>query len=177
MNPSTLTQLKILVERAVRPVRASTHRTRKMREELLGHVTAVFEEEAANLGDEGRALERTQERFGNPAELTGQLQESVPASDRWVRFSEFVFVGAGLSPLGLVLRYALLTLWPGAILVTAYLVQDRMAEWPIGIASAVLGFAFVFLGIGCATLCMEPEGGRVAGLLSSAPLRGFSFRA
>ena len=47
MNESTLTQLKIIVERAVRPVRASTSRKRKMREELLAHVSGVFEEEAA----------------------------------------------------------------------------------------------------------------------------------
>ena len=47
MNESTLTQLKIIVERAVRPVRASTSRKRKMREELLAHVSGVFEEEFA----------------------------------------------------------------------------------------------------------------------------------
>ena len=78
MNESTLTQLKIIVERAVRPVRASTARKRKMREELLAHVVGVFEEEAARLGDEQAALARTRERFGQAAELTGQLQASVP---------------------------------------------------------------------------------------------------
>jgi ATP-dependent Clp protease ATP-binding subunit ClpC len=77
-----LTQLKIIVERAVRPVRASIARKRKMREELLAHVVSVFEEEAARLGDEGAALERTSLRFGNTAEVTSQLQESVPAGDR-----------------------------------------------------------------------------------------------
>ena len=51
MNELTLTQLKIIVERAVRPVRASTARKRKMREELLAHVVGVFEEEGARLGD------------------------------------------------------------------------------------------------------------------------------
>ena len=43
MNESTLTQLKIVVERAVRPVRASFARKRKVREELLAHVSGVFE--------------------------------------------------------------------------------------------------------------------------------------
>jgi ATP-dependent Clp protease ATP-binding subunit ClpC len=80
MNESTLTQLKTLVERAIRPVRASMSRKRKMQEELLAHVTTVFEEEA-RLGDEQAALERTAQRFGNPSELTGQLQQSVPTSD------------------------------------------------------------------------------------------------
>ena len=67
MNDSTLTQLKILVERAVRPVRASSSRKRKMREELLAHVTSVFEEEVARLANEQTALEGTAQRFGNPA--------------------------------------------------------------------------------------------------------------
>jgi hypothetical protein len=87
MNESTLTQLKIIVERAVRPVRASTFRKRKMREELLAHVCGVFGEEFAQLGDD-RALERTTQRFGNPAEVTSQLQESIPFSDGIRRFWE-----------------------------------------------------------------------------------------
>lgn len=81
MNKSTLTHLKIMVERVVRPVPASTARKGRMREELLGHVTAVFEEELATLGDDEAALERTEQRFGNPDELTGQLLKSVPAKD------------------------------------------------------------------------------------------------
>src|SRR6266705_2070979 len=81
MNAYALTQLKIIVERAVRPVRASTFCKRKMREELLAHVRGVFEDEFAAVGEDHAALERTALRFGNPAEVTGQLQESVPASD------------------------------------------------------------------------------------------------
>jgi hypothetical protein len=88
MNDSTLTQLKIIVERAVRPVRASTSRKRKTREELLAHVSGAFEGESAQLGDDRAALERTALRFGNPAEVTAQLQESVPASDGITRFWE-----------------------------------------------------------------------------------------
>jgi hypothetical protein len=85
MNESTLIQLKIIVERAVRPVRASASRKRKMREELLAHVSGVFEEELAQVGDDRAALERTALRFGNPAEVTGQLQESVPLGDSIMR--------------------------------------------------------------------------------------------
>jgi hypothetical protein len=88
MNESTLTRLKIIVERAVRPVRASTPRKRQMREELLAHVCGVFEEESAKLGDDRAALEQTALRFGNPAEVTSQLQESVPARDAIRRFWE-----------------------------------------------------------------------------------------
>lgn len=88
MSASTLTQWKTFVERAVRPVRASTARKRTIREELLAHVSGVFEEESAKLGDDRAALKRTALRFGNPAEVTTQLQESVPASDGIMRFWE-----------------------------------------------------------------------------------------
>jgi ATP-dependent Clp protease ATP-binding subunit ClpC len=81
MNDALNTQLKILVERAVRPVRAGLARKKKMREELLAHVSNVFEEEF-KLGDETAALTRTRERFGPPAELTRQLQGTVPVMDR-----------------------------------------------------------------------------------------------
>jgi hypothetical protein len=58
-----------------------------MREELLAHVVGVFEEEA-KLGDEQAALARTQERFGQAAELTDHLQASVPPNDRVDQFAE-----------------------------------------------------------------------------------------
>jgi hypothetical protein len=145
MNPSTLAQLKILVERAVRPVQASTSRKQKMREELLAHVAAVFEEEAARLGDERLVLERTEQRFGNPTELAGQLQQSVPASDRWAQILEHVFVGTGVSTLRFAFRYALFALLPGTFLLTAFCFQGRMAEWPFVVAWPVLAFVSVFL--------------------------------
>jgi hypothetical protein len=88
MNESNLIQLKVIVERAVRPVCASTSLKRKMREELLAHVSGAFEEEAAKLGDDRVALERTALRFGNAAEVTSQLQDSVPASDRFSKLWE-----------------------------------------------------------------------------------------
>ena len=88
MNESTLTQLKVIVERAVRPVQASISCKRKMREELLAHVSGAFEDELAHLQDEHAALERTRVRFGNPTEVMSELQDSVPVSDRLWRFWE-----------------------------------------------------------------------------------------
>lgn len=136
MSESTLRQLKILVERAVRPVRASACCKSKMREELLAHVTAVFEEEVARLGDEPAAFDRTAQRFGNPAELTGQLQDSVPALDsinRCVeRVADWVSVRPGESTLRRAVRYtivmevvALLLLVPMILLLWV-----RLGEWP-----------------------------------------------
>src|SRR5262245_38792709 len=88
MNETTLTGLKMLVERAVRPVRASVVRKRKMREELLAHVSAVFAQERDRLGDGAAALARARERFGDPAELTRDLQGSVP----WLDFLAWLLV-------------------------------------------------------------------------------------
>jgi ATP-dependent Clp protease ATP-binding subunit ClpC len=87
MNESTLTQLKIIVERAVRPVRASVTSKQKMRAELLAHVVGVFEEENKG-GDDQAALARTQERFGHAAELADRLQASVPEVDRLNQVAE-----------------------------------------------------------------------------------------
>ena len=108
MNDSTRTQLKIIVERAVRPMRASVSHKVKVREELLAHVTAVFVEEAARLGDEQAALERTAQRFGNPAELTGQLQQSVPTFDSIERFADWVSFRPCESTLRRAVRYTII---------------------------------------------------------------------
>jgi hypothetical protein len=99
MNDSTLAQLQALVERAVQPVRASRSRKQNMREELLAHLVAVFEEESATLGDERLALERTEQRFGASDELADQLQESITAAGRvaWVADRAWRrFTGGGL---------------------------------------------------------------------------------
>lgn len=145
MNESTLTQLKILVERAVRPVRASMSRKRKMREELLAHVSAVFEEEAARLDNEQAALERTAQRFGNPAELTGQLQVSVPTSDFLQRFFEGMALRPDESMLRRAGRFAAVTFFVFAVflLPPSLSLQRWVIEWPLIMACAitVLNFA------------------------------------
>ncbi len=108
MNDATLTQLKILVERAVRPVRAMASRKRKMREELLAHASAVFEEEAKT-GDEASALAKTRERIGDVALLTRQLEESVPSRERPHYYLErFAGYGRRESVIRRALRFAAL---------------------------------------------------------------------
>ena len=62
-----------------------------MREELLAHVVAAFEQEATRLRDERDALERTAERFGNPGELTGRLREAIPARAQSLVFGNVAF--------------------------------------------------------------------------------------
>ena len=146
MNESTLTQLKTLVERAVRPVRASISHKLKMREELLAHVSAVFEEEAARLDNEQAALERTAQRFGNPAELMGQLQMSVPTSDFLQRFLEGLCLRHDESMLRRAVRFAVVTFFVCAVfLLPVFFVLRRMSEWPFILGVSITVFFFVFL--------------------------------
>jgi hypothetical protein len=88
MNDAVLQELKRVVERAVRPVVATMARKRRMREELLAHLTAIFEEESEKLGNEQAALDQAKRRFGNPRQLAGQLQETVSRWDRFVRLGD-----------------------------------------------------------------------------------------
>jgi ATP-dependent Clp protease ATP-binding subunit ClpC len=78
--------LKIHVERAVRPVRASNLRKDRMREELLAHLTQIYQEEVARLANEPEAIAQARRRFGEPAEVTRELQASVP---RWEQILYF----------------------------------------------------------------------------------------
>jgi len=82
MNEATQIELKKIVERAVRPVRAGIERKRRMRDDLLSHVVAVYEEELGRSNNEAASLAATIKRFGDPAPLTAELQASVSFVDR-----------------------------------------------------------------------------------------------
>ncbi|HZZ28421.1 MAG TPA: Clp protease N-terminal domain-containing protein [Pirellulales bacterium] len=76
-----LAQMKA-VERAVRPVRTTIAHKRKMREELLAHLTAIYDEEFARSKNSTIAIQEAQRRFGNPAELAEELDAAVPRNER-----------------------------------------------------------------------------------------------
>jgi len=71
-------QLMIQVERIVRPVRAMECRKLQMRRELLAHLQLAVAEEVARGQDEAAAIDAAVRRLGEPAELTKQLQRTVP---------------------------------------------------------------------------------------------------
>jgi hypothetical protein len=75
-------ELMIHVERAVRPVRASGGRKDRMRRELLDHLTEIYQAELKRLGNEASAREQAIQRFGEPAALTRELQDSVGWEER-----------------------------------------------------------------------------------------------
>jgi len=176
MNDSTRTQLKIIVERAVRPVRVSMCHKLKMREELLAHVSAVFEEEAARLDNEQAAFERTAQRFGNPAELTGQLQVSVPTSDFLQRFLEGMALRTEESRLRRAVRFAVVTFLVFAVILLppSFSLQRWVIEWPLIMAFAITVLYFVLASDGMRSRdCSppSPSGSGVTGISRSATKR------
>jgi hypothetical protein len=144
MNEATQAQLMIIVESVIRPVRASMTCKLTMREELLAHISAVFEEEAARLDDEQAALTRTAQRFGNPAELTGQLQMSVPRSDLLQRILEGMALRTDESMLRRAVRFAVVVLFVCAVYLPAFFVQSRPTGWPVILACITTAFYFAF---------------------------------
>lgn len=152
MNESSLTQLKIIVERAVRTVRASTLNKRKMREELLAHVSGVFEEEFAHLVDERAALERTALRFGNPGELKEHLQQAIPKMDATERFFDWASFQPGETVLRRAVRYV--------VLIESYALLFLLAIWILsgqthGLPTGIVRYiGSVLLGVGYLVLSL-----------------------
>jgi Clp amino terminal domain, pathogenicity island component len=119
-----IAQMKI-VERAVRPLQASTPRKRKMREELLAHLVAIYDEEVARLRNPAAALIAAAERFGSPDELAEQLQAALPFRERMDHFVERWFA------------------WRAPESVARYALRQSMLS--LGILAAI--FSLLFVGI------------------------------
>jgi Clp amino terminal domain, pathogenicity island component len=85
-----LEQMKT-VERTVRPVRATTAWKRKTREELLAHLTAIYDAENSRINDSSKAMQAAVNRFGDPAELACELESALPATQRRGYFIERLF--------------------------------------------------------------------------------------
>jgi ATP-dependent Clp protease ATP-binding subunit ClpC len=105
-------ELMKIVERVVRPVRASTPWKRRMRDELFAHLTGIYEQEVARLKSPALALEQAARRFGEPAELTGELECALPAYERFSRLIErWMLYRAPESAARYSLRLATNTFW------------------------------------------------------------------
>jgi hypothetical protein len=100
--------LRVQVERVVRPIRASYLRKDRMREELLAHLTRLFDEELTRTGDAQWAMSEAIHRFGDATQLARELQASVPRLERWaflsVPYSAPIRRRKGESPVRYVLR-------------------------------------------------------------------------
>lgn len=159
MNEHIEREFKVVVERTVRPVRASRARKHRMRQDLLQHLQSVFDEELRQGLDESQALDRTLHRFGATDELATDLQRAVPWNDRLAFRLESL--SANRPGESLARRAARLALLMFAAMATAYFIvlppilvlQGRQREmrqtWFLGVVIcltlAVLTFVFSLL--------------------------------
>ena len=149
MNDSTNRDLKTLVERVVRPLRASDASIRRIREELLAHLLAIFESEVAEVPDELVALERTKARFGDPQFIAQDLQRSIPLASRVRSYFDFLwFVDSHQSTWLIARRSALFTFvgYLGLVL-PAFLILSvsRPEKLPASLAAVVALVAACFV--------------------------------
>jgi len=84
MNEDRLREFDAQVLRCTKSIIASPGRKRIMREELLAHLLAAYEDEQRRVGDESAAAESARRRFGESDPLRRQLQASVPLLERIV---------------------------------------------------------------------------------------------
>lgn len=173
--------LRIHVERAVRPVRASGLRKDRMREELLAHLAGVFEEELVRLGDEQAAAQEAIRRFGAAQDVSRQLQAAVPRVEQWlhtrvpgVSLLDRVFgPRAGESLRQLAWRMVVVQTLVVAVLVACTVAVGAMVRGAqllprlIGFACGVVGL--VFGGQAVLFALLAPELGRAMDALPDTP--------
>jgi hypothetical protein len=175
MNDQVLNELKRVVERAVRPVRAGDLRKLRMREELLDHLTAIYEEELQRLGEPMAAIAQARERFGDPGLLTDELRGAVSGLE-YIRYVlDRYRYRPGEPLLGFALRHLLLS---SVAMVVMFLIvlpltwmRGRFGE--IGILLHVGCVTVLFsAGFSCAfTFLAEQMGQILYGLGSQARVR------
>jgi hypothetical protein len=194
-------EFMVHVERAVRPVRAEPARKLKMRRELLAHLTSIYEEEVTRRSNPTAARAEALRRFGDPAALTRELQDSVPALERILHTPIPALSGMtaiqrllGRRPGESDSHYAVRSaVWQGVLLTSLAvpLVVVRMAGsgWALTpselavmagclAALAIVNSAFVYLVAGMVrAVCGEPRPAalvRVAGYWAGAVAAGLA---
>ncbi|QDU38969.1 hypothetical protein Mal4_33010 [Maioricimonas rarisocia] len=82
MNSMIQRSLMAHIERAVRPLPIGHLKRRRIREELLTHLEAIYAEEMQGGDSAAEAVERALRRFGSPESLSRELLASVTFADR-----------------------------------------------------------------------------------------------
>lgn len=78
-----MNELKVFVERCVRPIQAEGSKKLGMRRELYSHIEAVYEKERKRTESTEAAVRAAIKRMGDPVELTEELRGSLSLLDRW----------------------------------------------------------------------------------------------
>jgi hypothetical protein len=145
-----MNELMVHVERAVRAVHASPARKRRIRQELLAHLTDLVEEEKARGGDEQEALARALRRFGDPAGLSRDLQASVPRGE--LLFfrgpgESGLWYGARIAALGAAIAFVGLNLLGNLLPLIRVAAGERWSDVRVGLAVTVVFAGYVFLSV------------------------------
>ncbi len=121
-------------------------RKRRMRDELLAHLSAIYDEELARHNDPLAAVAAAGERFGSPAELTAELQATVPYLERleaapnpWFGWRAPETVVRWMTRLAVQMGLVMLAMW-----VIAGIFVLREFGWTI---NALLALRPIFAGI------------------------------
>jgi hypothetical protein len=135
IDPGLERQFEVAVERAVRPLVATFGRKRILREELLAHLRCVYFDVLADSSNAAEACELSLARFGNPRELTRELQRSVPQADWLLSKFQWTPRPADLTPCGM-LRWLILftivfnTVLAAFLCITMLLATGRLQTSP-----------------------------------------------
>lgn len=147
MSRDPLDNLEPLVRRAVASVFASPARRRAMREELLSHLLASYEEELARPGARpAAALESAVRRLGDPDDLRRQFQSSVPLAERLVFrcLSKEFFMSRWIWFLAVFAFF----FGPSIILPALARHKQQGVPWPVIAPALAIGLAITLAGLG-----------------------------
>ena len=185
MSEAVPRELKVLVERVVRPLPISHDRQKRLRSEFLAHLQAIYAEELSHGLDETEALARTAERFGDPVSLAEELRSSVTGWQRWqVIVSRVLEQQPNESAAAHLTRVLFLQTCVNALCLSGLVIAGRQGEhWQnFRVGLAALAFITVWLAgvLGFGMLVgvewLRPKhrwwriGGYELGLLASWPL-------
>src|SRR5215204_6483149 len=86
MNEPTWQALRAHVDQLLTRIPAGAGRIEQMREEMLAHLFALYEDEFAQNPDEQYAMNATLRRFGADSALKEELASCVPSLERNIFF-------------------------------------------------------------------------------------------
>lgn len=149
MSDAVEAVLTAYAEQLVADVPARAGRRRRMREELLAHLFAVYDEERAATGDGPAALAAATRRFGAPETLASELGGSVPFLERFV----YQYVGRkGVRMWRWLLLVGVVALFvgPGFVMPAVAQFRNNGAEGQVVLTSALLtlGIVLTLAGVG-----------------------------
>jgi hypothetical protein len=87
LSAEELTVLKRMVGPAVHSLHAARKTKRRIREELLAHLVAIYHEERSRSESVHAALTLARQRFGDPAAIAAEIQ---PTISRWSRIDAWL---------------------------------------------------------------------------------------